>query len=563
MKKIFFEKLQILINFIKYANIIPMNFAETFKTGSKIFAGDVLGGINSAIITLPQALAFGVATGFGAGAGIWGAIILCFMAGILGPKVPLISGTTGPVAIVVASMMLALNNNLQAAVTVLLTAAILQILASLTNLPRMVKYVPYPVISGFMNGVGVIIIILQINPLMGHKAMSSTVSTVMSLHHSISTLNHDAVFIGIVTLLIVFAIPKKINKYIPSQIVALIFCTWLSVKIGLHLDRIEQISVVFPHLVRPDLDIHHIIKYLPYAFTIAIVFSAESMLTGLVSDSLTKTRHSPKQLLAAQGIGNICCALTGSLGGSAATMRSVAALNAGATTKISAVINPLLLIILLFKFSDFVAQIPLAVLAAILMKIGYDIIDVKLLKVLKYAPKDDLYVLFTVFLLTVFYNLIFAVGAGITMAALLYAKRVADKAELVHKPVYDAEIMELERVLENDYHHQIRVVHISGQFFFGSATQLISKFEEMLGTRYLILNYESDDLLDISAIFALEDIIMRLQSQDVKIILVIKNENVLKQLKDHNIICQIGENQVFYTELMAIDYAKEKLKTDI
>ena len=197
------------------------------------------------------------------------------------------------------------------------------------------------------------------------------------------------------------------------------------------------------------------------------------------------------------------------------------------------------------------------------MKIGYDIIDVKLLKVLKYAPKDDLYVLFTVFLLTVFYNLIFAVGAGITMAALLYAKRVADKAELVHKPVYDAEIMELERVLENDYHHQIRVVHISGQFFFGSATQLISKFEEMLGTRYLILNYESDDLLDISAIFALEDIIMRLQSQDVEIILVIKNENVLKQLKDHNIICQIGENQVFYTELMAIDYAKEKLKTDI
>lgn len=287
------------------------------------------------------------------------------------------------------------------------------------------------------------------------------------------------------------------------------------------------------------------------------------MLTGLVSDSLTKTRHSPKQLLAAQGIGNICCALTGSLGGSAATMRSVAALNAGATTKISAVINPLLLIILLFKFSGFVAQIPLAVLAAILMKIGYDIIDVKLLKVLKYAPKDDLYVLFTVFLLTVFYNLIFAVGAGITMAALLYAKRVADKAELVHKPVYDAEIMELERVLENDYHHQIRVVHISGQFFFGSATQLISKFEEMLGTRYLILNYESDDLLDISAIFALEDIIMRLQSQDVEIILVIKNENVLKQLKDHNIICQIGENQVFYTELMAIDYAKEKLKTDI
>ena len=284
------------------------------------------------------------------------------------------------------------------------------------------------------------------------------------------------------------------------------------------------------------------------------------MLTGLVTDSLTKKRHNPKLLLAAQGLGNMMCALTGSLGGTAATMRTVAAINAGATTKMCAFINPLLLMVLLFKCSGFVAQIPLAVLAAILIKIGYDIIDVKLLKVLKYAPKDDLYVLFLVFLLTVFYNLIFAVGAGITLAALLYAKRVADKAKLVHKSVYDEEIMELERVLEEDYQHRIRVVHISGQFFFGSATQLISKFEDMLGTKHLILNYESDDLLDISAIFALEDIILRLQSQEVQIILVIKNESVLKQLQDHRIVAQIGEGHVFYRELDAIDFAKEQLK---
>lgn len=536
-----------------------MSFVENLKTKLKIFTGDVFGGINSAIITLPQALAFGVATGFGAGAGLWGAIILCFVAGMLGPKVPLISGTTGPVAIVVASMMIALNNNLQAAVTVLIMAALLQLAASMTNLPSMVKYVPYPVISGFMNGVGVIIIILQLNPLMGHKAMPSTISTVMGMYNSILSINKEAFFIGLITLALVFFIPKSVNKYVPSQIIALIFCTWLSVKLGLNIDRINDVSVALPDFVRPDLNLQHIIKYLPYAFTVAIVFSAESMLTGLVSDSLTKTRHSPRRLLASQGIGNFVCALTGSLGGTAATMRSVAALNAGATTKMCAVINPLLLIILLFKCSGFVAQIPLAVLAAILIKIGYDIIDMKLLKVLKYAPKDDLYVLFLVFLLTVFYNLIFAVGAGITLAALLYAKRVADKAHLVHKPVYDQEIMEMERVLEQDYEHKIRVVHITGQFFFGSATQLISKFEEMLGTQYLILNYEADDLLDISAIFALEDIILRLQSQEVNIILVIKNEEVLKQLKDHSIVTQIGAENVFYKEVDAIDFAKEHL----
>lgn len=537
-----------------------MTLAETLQNKIKILTGDIFGGINSAIITLPQALAFGVATGFGAGAGIWGAIILCFVAGMLGPRIPIISGTTGPVAIVVASMMLALNNNIQAAVTVLLTAALLQLLASLTNLPNMVKYVPYPVISGFMNGVGIIIIILQLNPLIGHKAMPSTIATITNINESIHSLNQSALFIGLITLAIVFLTPKVINKIVPSQIIALIFCTWLSLKLGLNVERINEISVSFPTLVAPYFDFSHIIEYLPYAFTIAIVFSAESMLTGLVTDSLTKTRHNPKLLLAAQGIGNMMCALTGSLGGTAATMRTVAAINAGATTKICAIINPLLLIVLLFKCSNFVAEIPLAVLAGILIKIGYDIIDVKLLKVLKYAPKDDLYVLFLVFLLTVFYNLIFAVGAGITLSALLYAKRVADKAKLVHKSVYDKDIMDMERHLEQDYKHKIRVVHISGQFFFGSATQLISKFEDMLGTQYLILNYEADDLLDISAIFALEDIILRLQSQDVQIILVIKSENVLKQLQDHKIVAQIGEKQVFYTELMAIDYAKEQLK---
>ena len=536
-------------------------FLDDIKSKIGILVGDVFGGVNSAIITLPQALAFGVATGFGAAAGLWGAVILCFVAGLLGTKTPLISGTTGPVAIVVASMMLALNNNLEAAVTIILMAAIIQLVASLTNLPSMVKYVPYPVISGFMNGVGIIIIILQLNPLLGHKAMSSTVMTVMSIHKSLASLNHDALFIGLITLVVAFFTPKAINRFLPSQVLALIIGTYISIKLGLNIDRISELSVAFPNVVKPDLNIHHLISYIPYALTLAVVFSAESMLTGLVSDSLTKTRHSPRRLLASQGIGNMMCALTGSLGGSAATMRSVAALNAGATTKLCTIINPLLLVLLIFKCSSFVVQIPLAVLAAILIKIGYDIIDVKLLKVLKYAPKDDLYVLFLVFFLTVFYNLIFAVGAGITLAALLYAKRVADKAKLVHKPIYDTEIMELERVLERDYKHKIRVVHISGQFFFGSATQLISKFDELLGTELLILNYEADDLLDISAIFALEDIILRLQSQNISIILVIKNEKVLAQLKDHKIVDQIGEKSVFYTEMMAIDYAKEQLKT--
>ena len=530
------------------------------KSRLQILTGDIFGGLNSAIVALPQALAFGVATGFGAGAGIWGAIILCFVAGLLGSKIPMISGPTGPMTIVVASVAASLSHDMHAVGIVIMFAALFQLLFSVTSISDIVKYVPYPVISGFMNGVGIIIILLQLNPLIGYPAVSNSFEGIKSFILNLNSINIPAFALGMLTLLIVFGVPKKINKYVPSQIIALIFCTLISIKLGLDIPKISEITVGFPKIEIPIFNLLQTAEYIPYALTLAIVLSAESMLTGLVADSLTKSRHNPKTLLFSQGLGNVACALTGSLCGTAATMRTVAALNAGATTKLAAVINPVILCILLFKFSGFVAEIPLAVLAGILIKIGYDIIDVKLLKVLKFAPKDDLYVLALVFLLTVFYNLIFAVGAGITLAALLYAKRVADKANIVQKSIYDKDIMKLEKMLETDYKHKIRVVHITGQFFFGSATQLISKFEDVLGTKCIIINYEADDLLDISAIFALEDIIIRLKSQHIKILMVIKNEQVLNQLSSHSIISQIGEDKIFYNELDAIEFAKNSLK---
>ena len=533
------------------------------KSYLKIFAGDVLGSLNSAIVALPQALAFGVATGFGASAGVWGAIILCFIAGLIGSKVPLVSGITGPVTIVIASIMAALNADISSVILVIFMAGILQIILSLTSLPAIVKYVPYPVISGFMNGIGVIIIIMQINPLLGCPVMSNTITSISAFFKNLHTINYDALLIGVITLVIVFAIPKKFNKIIPGQAIALVICTLLSMKLGLNVDKISNISITFPHLTLPKADLHAVITYFHYAVTLAIVLSSESLLTVLVADSLLKTKTPSKGMLLGQGVGNMVCALTGSLPGSAATMRTVAAINTGSSTKLTAVINPLILMFLLFKLSGFVAEIPLAVLAGILIKIGYDIIDVKLLKVIKFAPRDDLYVLAVVFLLTVFYNLIVAVGAGITCAALLYAKRTADSAKLVQKTVYDKDIIKLEKLLEKDYNHKIRVVHIDGQFFFGSATQLISQFDEILGTKYLILDYPSENLLDISAIFALEDIIIRLQSQKVKILVVLKSDSVKEQFEKHGIINQLGNEHIFRTEPEAIDFAKKCIKKKV
>lgn len=536
---------------------------DVIRLRLNIFTGDLLGGLNAAIIALPQALAFGVATGFGASAGIWGAIILCFIAGILGTKVPMISGITGPSAIVIASVMHALNKDINSVIMIMLMAGFFQILLALTKLTDIVKYVPYPVISGFMNGVGTIIIIMQINPLLGLKSCSNTIESIEHICSSFTTMNPSAFWLGLLTLVIVFAIPKRWNKYVPSQILALIICTFISIKMGLQIDRISEISVSVPALRFPQTNLHDVITYFHYGITLAIILSSETLLTGLVCNSLTKTQSSPAKLLISQGIGNMCCAMTGSLSGAAATMRTVAALKTGASTKLAAIVTSIVLFLAIYKFSDFVAQIPLCVLAAILIKIGYDIIDVKLLKVFKLAPRDDKYVLILVFLLTVFYNLIVAVGAGITLAALLYAKKVADNAKLVHKEVFDKDIEKLEKALEEDSHHKIRAVHISGQFFFGSATQLISQFDELLGTKCLILNYDSDDLLDISAIFAFEDIIMRLKSQHIKLLLVIKNEALYNQLKEHKITDEIGEGKIFYSEIDAIEFAKNAIKNKL
>lgn len=536
--------------------------AKDVQLKLNIFIGDIFGGLNAAIIALPQALAFGVATGFGAGAGVWGAIILCLTAGILGTKVPMISGITGPSAIVIASIMHALNKDINSVLVIMVMAGILQMALSLTKLTQIVKYVPYPVISGFMNGVGTIIIIMQLNPLLGLKPFSNTIESIEHIVTSLHTMNVAAFLLGLLTLVIVFAIPKRLNKYIPSQILALIVCTLISIKLGLNIPKISEVSIALPAFKLPETNLHDIITYFHYAITLAIILSSETLLTGLVCNSLTKTQLSPRTLLASQGFGNILCSLTGSLPGAAATMRTVAALKSGASTKIAAIVCPIVLVILLFKFSNFVAEIPLCVLAGILIKIGYDIIDVKLLKVLKLASKEDKYVLAVVFLLTVFYNLIVAVGAGITLAALLYAKKLADSAKLIHKEVYDADIVKLEREVERDYKLKIRVVHINGQFFFGSATQLISQFDEILGTRYLILNCDFEEKLDISALFAFEDIVLRLQSQHIKLVLVLKNEEIYKQLLEYKITEQIGTENIFYSELDAIKYAKDAFSTN-
>jgi SulP family sulfate permease len=526
----------------------------------RTICGDMLGAIVASVVTLPQALAFGVATGFGATSGIVGAIVLSLVSGFVSVGVPIVSGITAPTTIVISSIMLSSGSNISSVLAIIFLAGILQIILGFTKLPRIVEYVPYPVISGFMNGIGFIIIIMQLNPLIGHAVKSNTITSLQALVENIHNINYSSLILGLVTLLLTFVIPKRISKYVPSQVIGLVVCTFISIKYGLNVERIgaislESISFKFPHLVLSE-----ILTNVHYAILLAIILSAESLMTGLVVDSIMKTKISTKRLLVGQGFGNIFSSMFGGVSGSCALMRTVAAINTGATTNLCTFMTPVIIGVLAFQFAHYIELIPMSVLAGILIKVGYDIIDTKLLKVLKHAPKDDLYVLTLVFMLTLFYNLIIAVGAGITFASLLYAKRIADNTKVVHRDESGKRVNVKERKLEKLSRHKIRIVHVDGAIFFGSATQIISHFDEIWGTKCIILDCSRDKYFDVSAIFAFEDIITRLQSQDIKLLLVLSNEEIKTQLEKFGILSQIGTDNLFYTLHDAITKSKELIK---
>ena len=523
-------------------------------------SGDLTGGILGAVIALPQALAFGVAIGVGASSGLWGAVILCFLVGVFGCNQPLLSGPTGPAAIVTASALAVVNGNTQALFAIIFLAGIFQIIISRTKLTDIVKYVPYPVISGFMNAVGMILIILQINPFLGSKSLATPALAIENLSAALSNINENALVAGILTLALIFWTPRAITRIIPAQIFALIIATVITTIYGLNLPTVQGVSSHLPQIVQADFS--NIKTLIIPALIIAIVCSSESLLTNLVVDSLTKTKCNGNKMVLAQGIGNLACSLFGAIGGSGATMRSAAAIKAGGTSRFCAIICSVILLLIILFGCDFANKIPLSALAAILFKVGWDIIDTKLLKVIKYAPKQDLFVMFSVFVLTIFYDIILGVSTGIVLSALIFAKQIADKANVKIKDIEDKHAIFLEKKLKDEMGYKIRVVHIFGEFFFGSATQIISHFEEILGTKYIIICYESENILDISAIFALEDIITRLKSQEISAQLVIKNKEIFDQLEKLKITEQLGEHNIFYSEEDAIEHAKKLLKAN-
>ncbi|WP_333609200.1 SulP family inorganic anion transporter [Arsukibacterium sp.] len=489
--------------------------------------GDLFGGLTAGIVALPLALAFGVASGAGAAAGLYGAIALGLVAALMGGTKAQISGPTGPMTVVFASAIAALGGSFQMALAVVLVGGALQVIMGLLKVGGLVRFIPYPVISGFMSGIGIIIIFLQLAPLMGTTPSASTLQALIMLPDTLSSINIQALALGLLTFAIVWFTPMSISRYLPSPLLALCFCTLASVMLGWQVPVIGEIPSGLPAIDLPQFSLTQWSLIFTLGLTLALLGSIDSLLTSLVADTITRTRHLPNKELIGQGLGNMLCSFVGGLPGAGATMRTVVNVNAGGRSRVSGTVHALFLLALLFGLAPLAAKIPLAVLAGILLKVGIDILDYRLLKRLQGTPKPELVVMLTVFALTVLVDLVVAVGVGVVLAMILVTWRMANMAKI------HLEDDKLLNVPDAPEHPGVRVVRLSGPLFFGSMAQMLDrmdKVDQVLLTKDIVLDCRGVPFMDLTAVFAIEDMFLKLQQKKLNTYLLLDDAALRQRL---------------------------------
>lgn len=485
--------------------------------------GDFFGGLTAGVVALPLALAFGVASGAGATAGLYGAIVLGLAAALLGGTRMQISGPTGPMTVVFAAALIAVGGDLGLAMGAVVIGGLVQIGLGLLRAGGLVRFIPYPVVSGFMSGIGIIIIALQCAPLLGAAPAPSPLAALIALPAALRAINGEAVLLGLLTLVIVFRTPMRISRVVPAPLVALLAMTALSTLAGFDVPVIGPIPSGLPALTLPSFSLDMWTTVLVLGITLGMLGSIDSLLTSLVADSVTRTRHDSNRELIGQGIGNMLCAFVGGLPGAGATMRTVVNIKSGGRGRPSGVVHALFLLALLLGGGPMASQIPLAVLAGILIKVGVDILDYRLLKLVRGAPRADVAVMAAVFLLTVLVDLIVAVGAGVMLSMALIIHRLVGQARFRVWPLprAAAEAAASADRDDADMESGVRVIEVGGPFFFGSTSQLLDRVDQVIGTRVAVFDCSRVPFMDLSAQFALEEMVERLKAQSIAVFIVV------------------------------------------
>jgi len=540
----------------------------------KNLRGDLTGGLLAGVVALPLALAFGVQSGVGAVAGLYGAIILGFLGALFGGTATQVSGPTGPMTVISAALVaIAIESygSLESALGIILLTfflgGVFQIIFGFLNIARYIKFLPYPVISGFMSGVGLIIVLLQIFPFGGVTSPKSTIDVILQLPQFFSQINFVALGLGGLTVVIYYLFPK-LTKAIPSALVALITVSLVAFFLKADVPTIGDIPAGIPALQVSTffpIDTSLYLIVLEYALVLAALGSIDSLLTSVIADNITKTKHDSNRELIGQGIGNAVAALFGGIPGAGATKGTVVNINAGGRTRLSGVIHSIFLLAVLLGLGQLAAYIPLAVLAGIIIPIGFAIIDKRALQHILKVPKADAVVLILVFGITTFGSLIQAVGVGVILASVLFMKRASDLAEQgtnvnALAGVEGEELWEDETAYTSEIKRCVYVKHLYGPFFFGftSAFQdLIRNLDENICA--LIIRMDRVPHMDQSGLYALEEAILDLTRKGVTVLLTGLEPQPTDMLKRIKAIPDlVPEEQIFEDFKDSIQWLKQE-----
>ena len=554
--------------------------------------GDFFGGVTAGIVALPLALAFGIqafgginhpdAAPMGALAGLIGATLLGFFAALFGGTHSQISGPTGPMTVITASLISATwtasSGNISAVLIAMAMAGIFcgvfQILFGIIRIGKYVRYIPYPVLSGFMSGIGVIIILQQIYPLIGKKSPVSTIDMIIGFPAALAdNISIMALLLGLCTIAIIMALPR-LTKKIPATLVALIIMTIVSLlcsfDAALTIGQIPT-GLPMPFFTKDGIDLSGIDWWTTIqagiipGLTLAGLGSIDTLLTSVVADNITKTKHNSNKELIGQGIGNAIAGLFCGIAGAGATMRTVVNVKSGGRTQLSGMIHAMLLLAILLGLGSLVKYVPLSVLAGILITVGWGIIDFRGFKDLTHIPKADAFVLIVVFLMTVFVDLLTAVGIGMVIAAVLFMKRAGDLAE----KQYEGGILnegfdhntpwEDETDVTEEMKKHIYILRLGGPVFFASITGFNKVMHEVPTNciETVIIRMKRVTFMDQSGAYALETAIKDLQAQGIEVLMTIIQPQADAILhKTHIIPTLIPEEHTFKTFEDCIEYLK-------
>jgi SulP family sulfate permease len=535
--------------------------------------GDIFGGLTAAIVSLPLALAFGVASGAGAIAGLYGAVCVGFFAALFGGTPTLISEPTGPMTVVMTAIVASLTAKnpelgLPMAFTVVMLAGIFQILFGIFKMGKYITLMPYSVISGFMSGIGVILIILQIPPFLGQAAPKGGVlGTVQKIPELLSNINPPEAILGAITLAIIFLMPSKFKRFVPPQLLALVIGTLISLFFfqGVEIRRIGDIPVGLPTLQMPTFSAAQMITMLVDGAVLGMLGCIDTLLTAVIADSLTRTEHKSNKELIGQGIGNLVSGICGGLPGAGATMGTVVNIQTGATTALSGITRALILLVVVLWAAGLTKSIPMAVLAGIALKVGIDILDWSFLKRSHKISLKGTLIMYGVLLLTVFVDLIVAVGVGVFIANILTIDRLSELQAQEVKTITDNDdeilLSPEEKRLLNQANGRIILFYLSGPMIFGVSKAIAREHTAMKEADVLILDLSDVPLLGVTASLAIENAIKDAIDKGLQVFIVGATSKIQHRLERLGILAQIPPDHVLMDRTIALQQAVTFVKT--